>query len=309
MFNAIANFSRRHLLGLVTAAFLVTCVLPTAAFANSAPTIWGTPTSVAYKNIRYDFLPRAADADGNKLRFSIVNKPAWMWFDQYTGKLSGIARDAQVNRTFSGITIRVSDGIATRSLPSFAITVRTSATTTTNRVPTITGTPVTSAQAGQPYAFKPTAADANNDLLTFRITGKPAWASFNTTNGTLYGTPTSAQVGTHWNIVISVSDGKSSASLAPFSIKVAASTSQSVTLKWAAPTNNIDGSALGDLAGYIVRYGQVSRQYTTSFKVWGAGANTAVVQDLRSGTWYFTVQSFNTAGVTSNYSGEVSVRL
>ena len=172
MLNALVSFR----VG-VTAAALIFFggLLPTTAVAaNTAPTIWGKPATAAYQNVRYDFRPGAADADGNTLRFSIVNKPAWMWFDTYTGKLSGIPRDAQVNRTFSGITIRVTDGMATSSLPAFAISVKASTTTTANRVPTITGTPVTSAAVGRPYAFKPTAADADGDPLTFSITGKPA---------------------------------------------------------------------------------------------------------------------------------------
>jgi Putative Ig domain len=306
MFNALASF-RVGAIALAMSFF--GGLLPTTAVAaNTAPTIWGKPATAAYQNVRYDFRPGAADADGNALRFSIVNKPAWMWFDTYTGKLSGIPRDAQLNRTFSGITIRVTDGIATTALPAFAISVKAS-TTTTNRVPMISGTPVTSAIVGRPYAFKPTAADADGDPLTFSITGKPAWASFDTTNGTLYGTPTSAQVGTYWNIAIKVSDGKSSASLAPFSIKVTTAVTQSVTLNWSAPTQNTDGSALTDLAGYVVRYGQVSRQYTSTFKVWGAGAASAVVEGLGAGTWYFSVQSFNTSGLNSELSGEVSVRM
>jgi hypothetical protein len=48
----------------------------------------------------------------------------------------------------------------------------------------------------------------------------PAWASFDTTTGRLTGTPAGTNVGTYSNIVISVSDGPSSASLAPFSITV-----------------------------------------------------------------------------------------
>src|SRR6185437_9234722 len=56
----------------------------------------------------------------------------------------------------------------------------------------------------------------------FSISGKPAWASFSTATGKLSGTPTSANVGSFPNIVISVSDGVALASLAPFSITVSA---------------------------------------------------------------------------------------
>ena len=58
------------------------------------------------------------------------------------------------------------------------------------------------------------ANDADNDTLGFTIQNRPSWASFDTATGRLSGTPTSANVGAFNNIVISVSDGRASASLA-----------------------------------------------------------------------------------------------
>ena len=129
------------------------------------------------------------------------------------------------------------------------------------RTPTISGAPVTTARVGQPYAFKPNASDADGDALTYSVSGKPAWATFDTSTGTLYGTPASGDVGLHSNVVIAVSDGKATARLAPFAITVSTGTTQSVTLNWTAPTTNTDGSALTDLAGYVVSFGTASRQY------------------------------------------------
>ncbi len=139
--------------------------------------------------------------------------------------------------------ISVSDGSASASLAAFTITVQAA-----NTPPVISGTPVTSATAGQPYSFKPTAQDANGDPLTFSIQNKPTWATFDTTNGTLYGTPAGA--GSFGNIVISVSDGKASASLAAFTITVAAAQTASVTVSWVPPTTNTDGTPVTALAGF-----------------------------------------------------------
>jgi hypothetical protein len=172
----------------------------------------------------------------------------------------------------------------------------------------LSGTPVTWAKVGQPYAFKPTAYDADRDPLKFAISGKPGWASFDTTNGTLYGTPTSANVGTFSNIVISVTDGKATTKLAPFSITVSSGATKSVTLNWAKPTTNEDGSQLTDLAGYTVYYGTQSRTYSKSVRL-GAATTSVVLEGLTTGRWYFSIRSRNTSGVTSDYSGEVSVLL
>lgn len=87
-----------------------------------------------------------------------------------------------------------------------------------NEAPTITGAPGVSVAAGSNYTFTPTASDANGDHLTFSIVGKPSWATFSIADGTLSGTPPT--VGNYSSIVITVSDGSLSASLAPFSIVV-----------------------------------------------------------------------------------------
>jgi hypothetical protein len=88
----------------------------------------------------------------------------------------------------------------------------------------ISGTPATSVLAGNAYAFQPSATDADGNTLSFGIGNKPAWASFNTSTGRLSGTPATGNVGTFNNIVISVSDGKATASLPAFSIQVNATT-------------------------------------------------------------------------------------
>lgn len=92
--------------------------------------------------------------------------------------------------------------------------------TTANTAPTISGTPATSVAAGQSYSFTPSAYDAQGNALSFSILNRPAWASFSSSTGRLSGTPGSSSVGEYIDIRISVSDGRLSTSLAPFSITV-----------------------------------------------------------------------------------------
>jgi|GEM_PF-4586761 len=94
-----------------------------------------------------------------------------------------------------------------------------------NTPPTITGTPATTVKENQAYLFTPTASDADGDTLTFSIENKPVWASFDTTNGKLSGTPTNTNIGDYSNIVIKVSDGKSITNLTAFQITVLPATS------------------------------------------------------------------------------------
>jgi hypothetical protein len=118
-----------------------TASLPLFAItANTPPTISGTPpTSVVVGN-SYSFRPTASDADGNTLTFSIGNKPAWASFSKTNGRLYGTPVAANVG-TYSNIVIRTSDGIATRSLPAFALTVNSAGAAT--GAATLTWTPPT----------------------------------------------------------------------------------------------------------------------------------------------------------------------
>src|SRR5262245_44918193 len=94
-----------------------------------------------------------------------------------------------------------------------------------NHAPTISGTPATSVAQGSSYSFTASAADADGDALLFGIDAKPAWATFNTSTGSLSGTPAAADVGMHRGIVVWVSDGKAQALLPAFDVQVTAPSS------------------------------------------------------------------------------------
>jgi hypothetical protein len=85
--------------------------------------------------------------------------------------------------------------------------------------PAISGAPASSVVAAHYYDFQPSTVDPGK-TLTYTIVNKPSWAQFNTASGRLAGTPLPANVGKFANITISVSDGTSRASLAPFTITV-----------------------------------------------------------------------------------------
>ena len=158
---------------------------PSARSGQSAPTISGTPATSVQAAQTYTFTPAASDPDGDTLIYSIINRPRWATFSTASGRLSGTPAATDVG-TYSNVTIRVSDGRLTASLPAFAITVTAAA----NRAPTITGTPATSAAVGSAYSFTPTATDPDGGTLGFTIQNRPSWAAFDTATGRLSGTPT-----------------------------------------------------------------------------------------------------------------------
>jgi hypothetical protein len=77
-----------------------------------------------------------------------------------------------------------------------------------------------------------------------------------------------------------------------------------VTLGWQAPTENVDGSSLTDLAGYRIYYGEFSRAYTDEVPVGNAGSTEYAVT-LPSGSYYFAMTAMDAEGNESGYSNEV----
>ena len=186
----------------------------TVSNTNDAPVISGTPASSVAEDSAYVFQPSASDADGDSLAYSISNRPSWASFNNATGRLSGTPKNGDVG-SYNNIAITVSDGTASASVGPFTITV-----TNINDTPVISGTPASSVAEGSAYVFQPSASDADGDSLTYSISNRPAWASFNSTSGRLSGTPKNGDVGSYNNIAITVSDGTASDSLGPFSITV-----------------------------------------------------------------------------------------
>lgn len=152
---------------------------------------------------------------------------------------------------------------------------------------TISGNPASTAEVSEAYTFTPAATDARHRSLKFAIRNKPAWAGFNTANGTLSGTPSAADVGLFDNIGISVSDGYSRASLAPFSIRVTEQSGQTTTSP-SAPT--ITGNpAASVIEGSLYTFQPVANDTdgdALSFSVQNkpSWANFSIASGLLSGT-------------------------
>ena len=102
------------------ASFTIT--VRAATSANATPRISGSPPESATAASIYDFRPTAVDPEGAVLTFSVLNQPAWATFDPVNGRLRGTPTAADVG-TYSNVTVRVTDGTNTASLPPFSITV------------------------------------------------------------------------------------------------------------------------------------------------------------------------------------------
>ncbi|MBY5963800.1 fibronectin type III domain-containing protein [Marinobacter hydrocarbonoclasticus] len=86
---------------------------------------------------------------------------------------------------------------------------------------------------------------------------------------------------------------------------------RSAVLSWSAPMTRVNGEsiAMGELDRYVIRYGQDADDLSREITVDGASGEAEmsyVVDNLDAGTWYFTIQVQDTAGLLSEPSEPVS---
>lgn len=89
---------------------------------NKAPSITGTPLAQVLSGQAYNFTPSASDPNGDRLTFKIANKPTWASFNAATGALTGTPT-VTATTVAADVTISVSDGRSTTTLPPFDIEV------------------------------------------------------------------------------------------------------------------------------------------------------------------------------------------
>lgn len=80
----------------------------------------------------------------------------------------------------------------------------------------------------------------------------------------------------------------------------------SASLTWEPPNSRVDGSPLANLAGYKIYYGRMSGTYDYEIDVDNPGVSTYVVEDLVPGEWFFSVSAYDTDGLESGHSNEVT---
>ena len=242
--------------GMVLALSLAACGAddPSSTAAQTSATtsaatqpfiLHGEPQTFVQAGALYRYTPSASGSNGRVLSYDIVNKPDWATFVETTGELSGTP-DASNVGTSTEIEIDVTDGTARATVGPFRITVTPENQEQTGGTapiipPTLAGIPSASVIAGQPYSFGPVTTNPSDESLSFSIVNRPAWATFNTATGALFGTPTSASVGAFAGIVISVSGGADPVSLPAFAIQVQSATDGAPTISGTPPTTVASG--------------------------------------------------------------------
>ena len=164
---------------------------------NDAPVWTSANTITMNEKATLEHNLTATDEDGDSLTYSADNLPSWITLAN--NKLTLKPRASEIGT--HTITVKVSDG---------TVTVPQTITITVNNVndaPVITSAPNETATKGEQYSYTITATDEDSDPLTFAVTAKPDWLTFDTTTHTLSGTPGNSEVGQTYSITLTVSDG------------------------------------------------------------------------------------------------------
>lgn len=79
----------------------------------------------------------------------------------------------------------------------------------------------------------------------------------------------------------------------------------SAVLSWTPPTQNVDGTALTNLAGFRISYG-TTQDLAQTIQIANPAATRYAFEGLAPGTYYFSVRAYNSAGVQSDQSAITS---
>ena len=183
---------------------------------------------------------------------------------------------------------------------------------TPNGAPVISGTPTLSVNQDVSYQFTPTASDSVGDVLSFSIANKPAWATFNTTTGTLSGTPSNQDVGVTNGIIISVSDGALSASLPAFNLSVVnvndapTISSTAITAATQDAAYSYTFAAADTDVGDVLTFSAVTKPSWLSFNV-ATGLLSGTPSNADVGSHVVLLRVTDTDGLTAEQSFSITV--
>lgn len=219
----------------VSQTFAVNAAVP------GAPAI-GSATVVDGSSVRVSFSAPAFSGGSAVTSYTVTSVPGGLTATGSGSPLTVTGLTAGTSYSFV-VTATNSAGTGAASAASNSVIPKDP-----NTAPVISGNPATSVKADMPYSFTPSASDVDAaDTLTFSISNKPVWATFSSSTGSLTGTPAQSDAGTSSGIVISVSDGKVSASLPAFNLQVIANEAPVATP--GSNTLNEDEPASIELAG------------------------------------------------------------
>jgi len=209
---------------------------------NSPPSITSTPSFGAVAGREYEYNLTGTDPDGDLLLWELTKAPAGMTLDALSGFLHWTPEVSQVGN--NPIDIRLLDSRGAFTGQAFEIDVRG-----VNTPPIITSPPITAAAVDKAYEYQVIARDAENDVLTYSLTGVvPEGMTINSVTGLISWTPKNSHVGLE-KVSVLVSDSLGEIASQDYGIIVE---SVAANLPPAITSVPIYGAAAGEVYSYML---------------------------------------------------------
>jgi len=193
-----------------------------------------TPTSGISGNAGQYFQSETASLGGTgTLTYSLGSGslPSSLTVDPSTGSISGTPALSASTNTYTGLTLRVTDGTTTRTTSSFTISI-VGVTSTLAIVTPVDGLSGTAGRAYQ-LGIASTGGSCSSKSYTLTAGTLPAGVTLSSSSGTISGTLTSMTNATYVGLVVKVTDSSVSpsatASTSPFTITVTFNNNLTIT--------------------------------------------------------------------------------
>lgn len=109
-----------------------------------------------------------------------------------------------------------------------------------------------------------------------------------------------------YSVIVSNSQGPAISDAASLTVAVVEVVA-SIELTWNVPEQREDGSSLPlyEIDGYVIAYGANQNELTNQLVVDGASTTSTVLENLNSGTYYFSIATVDSDGVQGAYSSVI----
>ena len=155
---------------------------------NRAPIITSAAMTVGKEGLAYLYAVTANDPDGQALTMTLTTAAAGMTINN--NQITWAPNFDQAGN--HAIVVSVVDGEVNNGTVQQTFTV---VVENTNRAPVITSTAITQAEEGRAYRYVLSASDADDDALTYQLSGAPSGLTLNTINNSIEWTPSVDQAG------------------------------------------------------------------------------------------------------------------
>ena len=182
---------------------------------NLPPAIISKPLTAAAVGQPYQYQVSAQDPESSTLVYSLQIAPTGMMIDPQTGLIQWTPDSTQVGAAL--VKVVATDAQGSAAIQGFIVTA------VQNHAPVLKAQPTTRTTVGQPYRFDVQAIDPDQDPLTYRLDQSPQGMKIDA-QGRLVWTPTLADAGKSYPIVVTVQDNHGAAVQQTFTLSVVADT-------------------------------------------------------------------------------------